>query len=82
MICHWEKIDGFRTLNELERFITWIEGQIQVGNAYEVPVDCRYAGEMMPERWFVCKDCQSKWRLVFPDPGYFSGLFCLVEGEK
>lgn len=82
MTCKWEEIDDFRSLSEFNRFVGWIEERVYAGDATEVPVENRYAGEMISERWFVCADCQSKWRLVYPDPGYFSGLFCLVKRSE
>lgn len=81
MTCHWEEIESFRSPSEFNRFVGWIEEQILTGEATEIPVENRYAGEMITERWFVCTDCQSTWRLVYPDPGYFSGLFCLVKNK-
>lgn len=81
MSCHWEEIGSFRSQGEFNRFVRWIEDQVKAGYAAEIPVENRYAGEMISERWFVCTDCQSRWRLVYPDPGFFSGLFCLVKDK-
>lgn len=79
MSCHWEEIASFHSWHEFELFVDWIEKQVKAGRAIEVPVEDRYAGEMISERWFVCADCGSVWRLVYPDPGYFSGLFRFVK---
>ena len=81
MICHWKEIENFRSPNEFNRFVCWIEEQVKTGSATEILVESRYAGEMIAERWFVCANCQSKWRLLYPDPGYFSGSFCLVKNR-
>lgn len=81
MSCHWEKIESFRSQSEFNRFVDWIEAQVTIGRAAESVVESHYAGEMISERWFVCLECHSKWRLVYPDPGYFSGLFCLVKDK-
>ena len=79
MNCHWENIDTFRSLNEFESFVAWMENQMETGRAIEVSVEKKSAGKMISERWFSCTNCQSKWRLVYPDPGYFSGSFLFIE---
>ena len=75
MKCHWEEIDSFRSHTEFTRFITWIDGQVRNGNATEVTSLDYSAGKSISERQFVCMECQSIWRLMYPDPGYFAGAF-------
>lgn len=79
--CHWETIDKFNSLFEFEQFVLWMGKQVDKGNAIEVPVKKKYAGEMIKERWFICDDCGVAWRLVYPDPGYFPGYFGIVENK-
>ena len=78
MNCHWEEIKSFRSLIEFERFLLWLENQVKSGQAIEIPVESRYAGEMIPERCFICTDCGTKWQLVYPDHGYYPGAFLLA----
>jgi len=37
----WERIDGFFSLNEYERFLKWIVVQVDAGLAVEVAVQSR-----------------------------------------
>lgn len=78
MVCHWEKIDGFRSIIEFKRFSIWLKEQVQKGNALELPIKSSYGGEMLDEKWIQCSDCGAVWRLVSPDPGYFDGYWDLV----
>lgn len=39
--CPWERIDGFFSLNEYERFLKWIVVQVDAGLAVEVVVQGR-----------------------------------------
>ncbi len=39
--CPWEKIDGFFSLNEYERFLKWIVVQVDAGLAVEVALQSR-----------------------------------------
>lgn len=71
----WEEIGEFSYPKEYDDFVKWIESHIASGNAAEVPVANSYGG--FKERWFQCRKCGKKWRLVeydFP----FKGLFAPV----
>jgi hypothetical protein len=65
--CPWEKIDGFFSLNEYERFLKWIVVQVDAGLAVEVAVQSRYQIFGLEERWFQCVASRELWRLVAPD---------------
>ena len=79
--CHWEEIDGFRSIIEFKKFLEWINRQVESGTATKTKVKKSFFGEPMEgeEEWYVCSDCGSIWHLVYPDPGYFPGVFRLVE---
>jgi hypothetical protein len=83
--CSWEAIHGFQSPYEFERFVRWLESQLDGTGAVELPVSRRYAGsDTTRERWFRCeKDgeielyaerARSIWRLVEPDFP-FRGVF-------
>jgi len=76
--CHWEKIDGFSSIDEFRRFQKWMSNQVFEGMSKPVSTKESYAGENLTEEWYVCTSCNSTWRLVKPDPGYFNGVFCRV----
>ncbi|MGD2092634.1 MAG: hypothetical protein PVH61_41090 [Candidatus Aminicenantes bacterium] len=72
---HWEKIDGFRSNDEFKRFLEWISEQEKAGYAEKIPVKEPYSGSVLfDEKWYQCKTCGAKWRLVAPDPP-FDGIF-------
>ncbi|MDR2087766.1 MAG: hypothetical protein LBP73_00230 [Clostridiales Family XIII bacterium] len=60
-----EKIEGFCSMGEFERFQRYINGILEDGNLIEVPVKSKYAGFV--EQWYKCSDCEQTWRLVHPD---------------
>lgn len=76
--CHWEEINEFRSPSEYSRFRKWMEKQVSKGMSKPTEVEKYYAGENLSESWYVCADCETIWRLVEPDPGYFNGVFCIV----
>ena len=76
-ICNTlEKIDGFHSIGEFERFQRYIDGLLKDGDLFEVPVHTKYAGFI--ERWYKCSGCQQTWRLVYPDFP-FKGIFDIVK---
>jgi len=80
--CEWEKIDNFRGIGEFNRFVVWINQQVQSGLAKEVPVKEPYVGaSTLNEKWFVHTNSGQLWRLVWPDPP-FVGLFELVDSNE
>ena len=71
----WEEIHGFRSPGEYARFVSYLEAQVQSGDAEEVPVDANYGrGEVYGGRWFRDHETGEVWRLVPPDPP-FTGLW-------
>jgi len=77
--CPWEEIDDFRGYSEFERFVDWMEEQVRLKLAEEVPVGQRYIGATtFDERWFRHVASGTVWRLVRPEAP-FAGLFIPVE---
>ncbi|MGV6852226.1 MAG: hypothetical protein ACWA5R_08615 [bacterium] len=75
----WEEIEGFKSLGEYDRFVQYIEGQVQAGYVSELEIDQNYGkGEIFGGRWFQDIDTQSIWRLIPPDIP-FKGLWEPVE---
>ncbi len=74
--CHWDAIDGFRSIIEYNKFLKWMEAQIESGMSKEI--ERPNTDGLLGERWFECQDCRTKWRLMEPDPGYFAGCFVRV----
>lgn len=71
----WEKIDGFQSSIEFDRFIQWMSEQVTSNAAREVPVAKAYAGATtLAEKWFMHIESGAIWRLVWPDPP-FTGVF-------
>jgi len=71
----WEEIHGFASPGEYERFVRYLEGQVETGIAREVAVDPRYGrGMIYGGRWFQDAEKGFVWRLVPPDPP-FKGLW-------
>lgn len=65
-ICEvMEKIDGFHSIGEFERFQLYIENLVTNGDLIEKPVKKAYGG--FKEQWFKCSVCSQTWRLVHPD---------------
>ncbi|MCS7063449.1 MAG: hypothetical protein NZM04_05305 [Methylacidiphilales bacterium] len=78
--CPWEEIIGFQSPGEFQRFQSWIEEQIKLGNAEEVPVDPSCIGAYWNQRWLRHKASGVVWRLVEPDPP-FTGVFQPVDSQ-
>lgn len=71
----WERIDGFRTLGEFDRFEAWMMDLVSKGKVRQVPVTQPYLGATtFTEAWFQHVGAGEVWRLVWPD-GPFTGLF-------
>lgn len=73
--CNWEIIEEFSSLAEFKRFCAWIESQLEKNVIEQISVKNSYAGEYFEEKWFKCKESGQVWRLVYPDPGYFPGVW-------
>jgi hypothetical protein len=70
-MTQWERIDGFTSPAEYERFVAYIEAQVAAGIAREVAVDRAYGrGEIYGGRWFEDLQTGRCWRLVDPDPPF------------
>lgn len=76
----WDRIEGFTSPGEFQRFLLWIQSALDEGALVEIAVQERYGpSEMFDERWFEARSGQ-RWRLVAPEPP-FLGVFLPVEGE-
>ena len=65
-----EEIHGFMSPSEYERFVKFIEAQVQHGYWVEVPADPNYpAFGIRGGRWFRSTEGEV-WRLVPPDIPY------------
>jgi hypothetical protein len=68
----WEEIHGFSTPEEYRRFVEYIQRQVALGQAEEVPVDPSYGpGELFGGRWFRDLESGEVWRLIPPDPPFY-----------
>lgn len=66
--CVWEKINGFHSLGEYQKFVLYIESQVQAGHAKEMAsVSGCHKDLVFGGRWFEDVDSGEKWRLVPPD---------------
>jgi hypothetical protein len=66
--CSWEEIHGFVSPGEYDRFVRYLEAQVEQGQADEVPANPAYAAsEIYGGRWFKHCDSGQVWRLVAPD---------------
>lgn len=75
MKCAWEKITDFQDIYEFNRFVDWMNTQLNKGVAKEVPVKFPYAGATsLKEKWFIDIGSNDVWRLVWPDAP-FTGVF-------
>jgi len=64
----WKEIHGFASPEEFERFVRYIEGQVNCGEAEELEVDLSYQkGQIYGGRWFRDIESGQIWRLVEPD---------------
>lgn len=64
--CNWEVIEQFISLDEYERFVRWLDKQINIGKIVLVPVMESYAGAAFEEKWIKCLSSSEIWRLVAP----------------
>ncbi len=68
----WEEVHGFQSPGEYQRFIQYIESQVKIGRAVEVPPDPSYRlGEIVGGRWFQDIESGEVWRLIAPDPPFY-----------
>jgi len=66
--CVWGEIHGFRSPAEYQKFVLYMESQVQAGYAKEIFSDPGYQkGLVFGGRWFVDVDSGEKWRLIPPD---------------
>jgi len=73
--CSWRTIDDFTSLNEFNRFVAWVNEQVENGSAKEAPTLVPYlGGSAFEEKWLIHLESGQTWRLVWPD-GPFHGLF-------
>jgi hypothetical protein len=71
----WEEIHGFQSLAEFNKFVLYIESQVNSGEAVEIYPDPNYGkGEIYGGRWFKNLETGEVWRLVPPDIP-FKGLW-------
>lgn len=70
----WERIDGFTSISEFNRFLIWIEKQLEEGACEELLLD-RDNQEYAQKRFFRSKKNGEIWELILPDPGYYSGAW-------
>ena len=77
--CPWKTIGDFRSYSAFERFVAWVNDQVKLGTAEELPVRKPYIGATtFREKWY-CHIASGKiWRLVWPDAP-FTGIFEPVE---
>lgn len=73
--CPWEIINDFRSLLEFNRFVQWMNEQVNANVAREIAVRSPYASSTsLNEKWFFHIDSGEAWRLIWPDPP-FTGIF-------
>lgn len=78
MKCPWEKINNFQSLLEFNRFVSWMNEQVDENVVKLIPVVSPYAGAtVLGEKWFLHVESGEIWRLVWPDPP-FTGVFEVV----
>jgi hypothetical protein len=70
--CNWEKIEAFRSMSEFNRFVVWIERQLEKRECVEI-IDDVDSAMPLQSRKFRCLSSDQIWLLSFPDPGYFKG---------
>ena len=76
-----EEIESFRSPGEFERFVAWLELQLERGALEELPVGTPYGnGNMWRERWFRLPGSDEPWRLVEPDVPFY-GIFMPVDPD-
>jgi hypothetical protein len=73
--CTREKINGFQSLSEFDRFVDWMTAQTKAGTAEEVAIQTPSIGATtFREKWFRHVSSGDTWRLVWPDAP-FKGVF-------
>ena len=73
--CPWVEIHGFNGWKEYRDFEIWMNTQLDLNEAYEIPVANSYNEVCaFKENWYVHKSSGVIWRRVSPDPP-FEGLF-------
>lgn len=77
--CNWEPIHGFASPGEYKRFCIWLDSQITLNLAEEVPVDLSKSTMAygFDEKWFKCHLTGVIWRRVSPEVP-FLGLWDAV----
>jgi hypothetical protein len=78
IVNNWETIDPFFSPSEYNRFLIWLQNQIDLQNVEEVPVLSSFAGELFEEKWYKNLASGGIWRLVSPQEP-FRGLWELVK---
>ena len=80
--CDWEKINDFTSYFEFDRFVCWMNLQIEDGLAKEIAVKEFYNNTpLFQEKWYLHVQTGQIWRLVWPDSP-FTGIFEQVEHES
>ena len=79
-VTTFEKIHGFRSPGEYERFVRWIEERVAEGGVRELPVAHAYSSGSFAERWFRADGEEQPWRLVAPEVP-FRGVFLPVDPD-
>ena len=81
--CNWERINGFSSIGEYNRFVLWLESQVISGVIENIPVsnpskDLIFGVE---EAWFKCSESKEIWRLISPSFP-FAGLWEPLKNEN
>lgn len=77
--CGWEEIRSFNSPGEFQRFLVWVDAQVQSGECEELFIRDDSV-KNTDSRLFRCISTGDTWRLTFPDPGYFSGSWLPESG--
>lgn len=78
----WEEIHGFQSVGEFNRFVHYIENQVDIGDIEEIKPDPGYnEGEIYGGRWFKDIETGEIWRLLPPDIP-FKGLWEPVKTKR
>ena len=77
-----EEIESFRSPGEYERFVAWLERQLESGALEELPVGTAFGnGDTLRERWVRVPGGDETWRLVEPDVPFY-GIFMPVDPDN
>ncbi len=77
-----EEINGFNSIYEFERFLTYIDILVKDIDIVEVPVESKYGeSNILQEKRYKCTECNQQWRLVYPDFP-FVGHWKKVQSKK